>query len=55
MEIVKSIDSFLDDVWKVVDGLKTVAICYNENDAKICKTALELEKARKEREENAFW
>lgn len=55
MEIVESYDSYLDTVWKVVDGVKTIAICYNEADAKACKEALEKLRLEKEREESAAW
>lgn len=48
MEIVKSYDSHMNDIWKVMDGLKTVAICYSEKEAEVCKDALELYKADKE-------
>lgn len=55
MEIVKSYDSHLNDIWCVEDGLKTVAICYSEKEAEVCKNALEQYKADKEREENYIW
>lgn len=34
MEIVKSYDSRMNDIWRVMDGLKTVAICYSEKKLK---------------------
>ena len=55
MEIVKSYDSRMSDIWCVEDGLKTVAICYSEKEAEVCKNALEQYKAEKEREESNWW
>lgn len=55
MKIVKSYDSRMNDIWRVMDGLKTVAICYSEKEAEVCKNALEQYKAEKEREESNRW
>ena len=55
MKIVESTDSRLNDIWRVMDGLKTVAICYSEKEAEVCKDALELYKANKEQEERYMW
>jgi len=55
MEIVKSYDSHMSDIWRVMDGLKTVAICYSEKEAEVCKAALEKYKADKEKEESYMW
>ena len=55
MEIVKSYDSRMTDIWRVKDGLKTVAICYSEKEAEVCKDALEKYEADKERKENYWW
>ena len=55
MKIVKSYDSRMNDIWRVMDGLKTVAICYSEKEAEVCKNALEQHKAEKEREESNWW
>lgn len=56
MKIVKSYDSRMDDIWRVMDGLKTIAICYTEKEAEVCKEALEKHKAEKEYEEaHSYW
>ena len=55
MEIVKSYDSRMNEIWRVEDGLKTVAICYSEKEAEVCKAALEKYKADKEKEESCMW
>ena len=46
MEIVESTDHFLQTIYRVKDGISTIAICYNQKDAEIVKAALE--EARKE-------
>ena len=55
MEIIKSYDSRMNDIWRVMDGLKTVTICYSEKEAEVCKAALEKYKADKEKEESYMW
>ena len=55
METVESYDSHTNVVWKVLDGWKTIAICYSEADAKACKEALEKLRLEKEREESIAW
>jgi len=52
MTVVESTDSYMNTVWKVVDGWRTVAECFNERDAKVCKEALEKDSAEREKEEN---
>lgn len=55
MKTVKSTDSFCSDIWKVMDGIITVAVCYTEEEAEVCKEALEKHKAEKEWKESHMW
>ena len=55
MTVVESTDSHLNIVWKVLDGWRTVAECYSERDAKVCKEALEKARAEMEKEEHCIF
>ena len=55
MKVVESYDSHLNTVWKVLDGWQTIAICYSQTDAEVCKAALEKHRAEKEAKEKSMW
>lgn len=55
MTVEESYDSHLTTVWKVLDGWRTIAICYTKEDAEACKVALEKLRTEKEEAEKRMW
>ena len=53
MKIVESTDHFLQTVYRIQDGLTTIAECYTQRDAEIVKAALE--KDREEQEKDTWY
>lgn len=53
MKIVKSTDHFLQTVYRIQDGLTTIAVCYTQRDAEIVKAALE--KDREEQKKDTWY
>ena len=53
MKIVKSTDHFLQTVYRIQDGITTIAECYTQRDAEIVKAALE--KDREEQKKDTWY
>ena len=50
MKIVKSTDSFLQTVYRIQDGIVTIAVCYTKRDAEVAKAALEKDREERKKE-----
>lgn len=55
MTVEESYDSHLTTVWNVLDGWRTIAVCYTKEDAEACKVALEKLRADKAEAEKRMW
>lgn len=50
MKIVESTDSFLQTVYRIQDGIATIAVCYTKRDAEVAKAALEKDREERKKE-----
>ena len=54
MEIVETIDSFCQTVYRVYDGNRRMAEAYQKRDAEVIKAALEKDKEQREKEDSSY-
>ena len=55
MEIVESTDHFMQDVYRIEDEGRLVAICYRMKDAEVAKAAFEKAKEEADKADSWWW
>ncbi len=54
MEIVESTDHYLQTVYRIEEGISTIAECYTQRDAEIVKAALEKDR-EEQKKDNGYY